>query len=277
MLIVQAVCGWRGGDALAQRRVTRMSGGSVDGSAGGDGGTRPTPPPTGGQRRWHTVEVLEEGESEVERLGVLQAESVLEAREARGAGGLYSCPPSDCHRGECFSCAGRLLEGSTRNFAIHQPGGAESPLPASAEAAGLVLACSMFPTGPGVRVGCGVRRDPPARMVCDARYGGGYSSRAVETPDPPDTRRRTRSFFRRGSARATSTTSGATSTRGSATTRPARRAARAPPRPHARSATTRRRTSPSSSANSNRLSPASTRTRTRMRAQTAAAAALREL
>ena len=71
------------------------------------------------------------------------------ARERRGADGR---PPSDCQRGECFSCAGRLLPNSTGAFTIAQPGGLETRLPERAAADDFVLACSMFITGPGVRV-----------------------------------------------------------------------------------------------------------------------------
>ena len=97
-------------------------------------------------RAWD-VHVEERGE--VTRLRVLEGESVLAARERRGASGR---PHSDCQRGECFSCAGRLLPNSTGAFTISQPGGLETRLPDRAADADFVLACSMFITGPGVRV-----------------------------------------------------------------------------------------------------------------------------
>ena len=117
--------------------------------ASGFGARSPRPLARSVARSARAWDVHVEERGEVTRLRVVEGESVLAARERRGASGR---PHSDCQRGECFSCAGRLLPNSTGAFTISQPGGLETRLPDRAADADFVLACSMFITGPGVRV-----------------------------------------------------------------------------------------------------------------------------
>mmetsp|Transcript_24439 Transcript_24439/g.55100 ORF Transcript_24439/g.55100 Transcript_24439/m.55100 type:complete len:173 (+) Transcript_24439:223-741(+) len=75
-------------------------------------------------------------------------------------------PPSECRRGNCLSCTAKLAPGSTNNFATDQ----DSFLCDEARAAGFVLMCCSYPTGPGLLLEL-EKSDEVLRVQFNDRYG----------------------------------------------------------------------------------------------------------
>mmetsp|Transcript_67590 Transcript_67590/g.136120 ORF Transcript_67590/g.136120 Transcript_67590/m.136120 type:complete len:232 (+) Transcript_67590:85-780(+) len=89
---------------------------------------------------WH-VEVSSEFDS-AQSYATSSSESLLNLAEREG----FS-PPSECRRGNCLSCAARLLPGSSLNFETD-----DVFLCNDAKARGYLLTCSSYVTGPGLKI-----------------------------------------------------------------------------------------------------------------------------
>ena len=96
---------------------------------------KPDPP------QWWSVEVSSEFDSP-QSLHAAFSEPLLHVAERAGM-----TPSNECRRGNCLSCAARLLPGSSLNFRTD-----DVFLCNDAKARGYLLTCSTYATGPGLRI-----------------------------------------------------------------------------------------------------------------------------
>ena len=99
--------------------------------------------------REYSVEVSYEG---------CTCETLLAAMERTGAADRLSLPslPYDCRRGNCLTCSGRHMEGSSE-ASLHRGDDGLSPhMSKAVKKAGYLLTCSSFVVGNGLKVQLGV-------------------------------------------------------------------------------------------------------------------------
>lgn len=92
-------------------------------------------------RSWDVTLITRENQRHT--LRVAESESVLAVAEAAGL-----LPGSDCRRGNCLSCAARVVAGSPFALSV----ATDTALCTEAHCEGIVLLCSAFPRGPGVEL-----------------------------------------------------------------------------------------------------------------------------
>jgi ferredoxin len=83
-------------------------------------------------------------------LTVPETMSVLQAAEEAGL-----LPGSDCRRGNCLSCAARVVDGEPYTLRVEE----NTALCTECHTEGIVLLCSAFPCGPGLELALGADGD----------------------------------------------------------------------------------------------------------------------
>lgn len=103
----------------------------------------------------YSVQVSYEGRSC--EIHVRPYETLLAAMERTGAADQLSLPslPSDCRRGNCFTCSGRHVDGSKKDSLVRGDDGLSPHMSREVEKAGYLLTCSSFVVSNGLKIRLG--------------------------------------------------------------------------------------------------------------------------